>query len=87
LLISLAETALFVAAFNSEDPGVLQVAQRCEFLLCSLPPTQFLTPNSSTVFGLSPDVVAATLGDIGVEEVFGLDAMVSCTFFREVFIS
>ncbi|KAJ7815646.1 RmlC-like cupin [Mycena olivaceomarginata] len=50
------EPALFVAAFNSEDPGVLQVAQR------------FL--------GLSPDVVAATLGDIGVEEVYGLDAMI-----------
>ncbi|KAJ7080304.1 RmlC-like cupin domain-containing protein [Mycena epipterygia] len=50
------EPAMFVAAFNSEDPGVLQIAQR------------FL--------GLAPDVVAATLGDIGVEEVAGLDAIV-----------
>ncbi|KAJ7314577.1 RmlC-like cupin domain-containing protein, partial [Mycena albidolilacea] len=70
------EPALFVAAFNSEDPGVLQVAQRCEFFLCSLPPTRFLTPNSSTLLGLSPDVVAATLGGIGVKEVYGLDAMI-----------
>ncbi|KAJ7082919.1 RmlC-like cupin domain-containing protein [Mycena belliarum] len=50
------EPAMFVAGFNSEDPGVLQIAQR------------FL--------GLSPDIVAATLGDIGVEEVMGLDAII-----------
>ncbi|KAF7319081.1 Cupin type-1 domain-containing protein [Mycena chlorophos] len=44
--------AVFVAAFNSEDPGVLQLAQR------------FL--------GLPLDIISATLGDIGVEEVEGL---------------
>lgn len=27
------EAAMFVAAFNNEDPGVQQVAQRCESLL------------------------------------------------------
>ncbi|KAF7362191.1 RmlC-like cupin [Mycena venus] len=50
------EPALFVASFNSEDPGVLQVAQR------------FL--------GLPPDIVGATLGDLGVEEVAGLESMI-----------
>ncbi|KAJ7122564.1 RmlC-like cupin domain-containing protein [Mycena crocata] len=50
------EPAMFVAGFNSEDPGALQVAQR--------------------FFGLSPDIVAATLNDIGVEEVMGLEAMI-----------
>ncbi|KAJ6560728.1 RmlC-like cupin domain-containing protein [Mycena sp. CBHHK59/15] len=50
------EPAMFVAGFNSEDPGALQIAQRFT--------------------GLSPDIVAATLGDIGVEEVMGLDAMI-----------
>ncbi|KAF7297760.1 RmlC-like cupin [Mycena kentingensis (nom. inval.)] len=45
--------AMFVAAFNSEDPGVMSIAQR------------FL--------GLPPDVVAATLGDLGVEEVVGIE--------------
>ncbi|KAJ6509761.1 hypothetical protein DFH09DRAFT_1198766 [Mycena vulgaris] len=48
--------AMFVAGFNSEDPGALQVAQR--------------------LFGLSPDIVAATLGDIGVEAVMGLEALI-----------
>jgi hypothetical protein len=38
-----------------------------------------LTSNFWAVLGLSPDVVAATLGDIGVEAVMGLDAIVSDT--------
>ncbi|KAK6996814.1 RmlC-like cupin [Favolaschia claudopus] len=46
--------ALFVASFNSEDPGALQIAQR------------FL--------GLPPDIVGATLGDLGVEQVAGLES-------------
>ncbi|KAJ7631868.1 hypothetical protein DFH06DRAFT_1438206 [Mycena polygramma] len=46
----------FLSAFNSEDPGVLQVAQR------------FL--------GLSPDIVAATLGDLGIEDVQGLESSI-----------
>ncbi|KAF8208538.1 RmlC-like cupin domain-containing protein [Mycena galopus ATCC 62051] len=50
------EPALFVSGLNSEDPGVLQIAQR--------------------FFGLSPDIVAATLGDLGVEEVLGLNDMI-----------
>ncbi|KAJ7122568.1 hypothetical protein C8R43DRAFT_1112030 [Mycena crocata] len=50
------EPALFIASFNSEDPGVLQVAQR------------FL--------GLPPDIVGATLGDLGLEEVVGLEAQI-----------
>ncbi|KAJ6577729.1 RmlC-like cupin domain-containing protein [Mycena capillaripes] len=50
------DPAMFVAAFNSEDPGVLQAGQR------------FL--------GLSPDIVAATLGDIGIEAVLGLDSII-----------
>ncbi|KAJ7126275.1 RmlC-like cupin domain-containing protein, partial [Mycena epipterygia] len=48
--------AMFVAGFNSEDPGVLQIAQR--------------------FFGLPVDVVGATLGDLGVEEVEGLASLV-----------
>ncbi|KAJ6520807.1 hypothetical protein DFH09DRAFT_1048263 [Mycena vulgaris] len=48
--------ALFVATFNSEDPGALQVAQR------------FL--------GLPPDIVGATLGDLGIEEVEGLESQI-----------
>ncbi|KAJ7835544.1 RmlC-like cupin domain-containing protein, partial [Mycena olivaceomarginata] len=50
------EPALFVASFNSEDPGVLQVAQR------------FL--------GLPPDIVGATLGGLGVEQVAGLESKI-----------
>ncbi|KAJ6461263.1 hypothetical protein C8R47DRAFT_1080683 [Mycena vitilis] len=46
----------FVAAFNNEDPGVLQMAQR--------------------LFGLTPDIVAATFGDLGVEEVHGLESII-----------
>ncbi|KAJ6577712.1 hypothetical protein B0H19DRAFT_1062299 [Mycena capillaripes] len=48
--------ALFVASFNSEDPGALQVAQR------------FL--------GLPPDIISATLGDLGVEAVQGLESLI-----------
>ena len=33
-----------------------------------------------SVFGLSPDVVAATLGDVGVQEVVGLSTGVSLIF-------
>ncbi|KAJ6577701.1 RmlC-like cupin domain-containing protein [Mycena capillaripes] len=54
------DPAMFVSAFNAEDPGVLSVGQR------------FL--------GLSPDIVAATLGDIGVEAVFGLDSIIPDSF-------
>ncbi|KAJ7435563.1 RmlC-like cupin [Mycena latifolia] len=50
------DPALFVASFNSEDPGALQVAQR------------FL--------GLPPDIVGATLGDIGVQEIEGLESQI-----------
>ncbi|KAJ7117674.1 RmlC-like cupin domain-containing protein [Mycena epipterygia] len=48
--------AMFVAAFNNEDPGVLSVAQR--------------------FFGLPPDIVQATLGDIGLLEFEELAAMI-----------
>ncbi|KAJ7052519.1 hypothetical protein C8F01DRAFT_1261672 [Mycena amicta] len=50
------DPALFVSGFNSEDPGVLSIAQR------------FL--------GLPPDILSATLGDLGVEEVVGLEAQI-----------
>ncbi|KAI0806035.1 RmlC-like cupin domain-containing protein [Irpex lacteus] len=50
------EDMLFVAAFNHEDPGVLQVAQR--------------------FYGLPPNIVAAALGGIGVEEVAGLESKI-----------
>ncbi|KAJ6519008.1 RmlC-like cupin [Mycena sanguinolenta] len=50
------EPAMFVAAFNSEDPGVLSVAQR--------------------FFGLPIDILAATMGGLGVQQVEGLEAMV-----------
>lgn len=50
------EPAMFVAAFNGEDPGVSQVAQR--------------------YFGLPPDIVGATLGGLGVEEVAGFEALI-----------
>ncbi|KAJ7470949.1 RmlC-like cupin domain-containing protein, partial [Mycena latifolia] len=61
------DPVMFVSGFNSEDPGALQVAQRCEYFVI-----QFLVH----LLGLSPDVVAATLGDIGVEEVMGVEAMI-----------
>ncbi|KAF7316969.1 RmlC-like cupin [Mycena chlorophos] len=50
------DPALFVAGFNSEDPGVLSIAQR--------------------FFGLPPDIISAALGDLGVEEVLGLEALI-----------
>ncbi|KAI0076526.1 RmlC-like cupin [Panus rudis PR-1116 ss-1] len=50
------EDMLFVAAFNDEDPGVDQIAQR--------------------FFGLPPSFIAASLGDIGVEQVAGLEAKI-----------
>ncbi|KAJ3532483.1 hypothetical protein NM688_g7417 [Phlebia brevispora] len=50
------EPAMFVAAFNNEDPGVDQIAQR--------------------FFGLPPSFVSAALGDIGVEQVAGLEAKI-----------
>jgi hypothetical protein len=50
------EPAMFVAAFNSEDAGVDQVAQR--------------------YFGLPPDIVGATLGGLGVQEVADLEALI-----------
>ncbi|KAJ7117738.1 RmlC-like cupin domain-containing protein [Mycena epipterygia] len=50
------EPAMFVAAFNNEDPGVLSLAQR--------------------FFGLPPDIVQATLGDIGLQEFEELAAMI-----------
>lgn len=50
------EPAMFVAAFNDEDPGVDQIAQR--------------------LFGLPVDILSATLGDLGVEQVAGLEAKI-----------
>ena len=60
------DPVLFVAALNSEDPGTIQVSQRCEVYSPSLLSHPLIPP---TVFGLPPDVVQATLGDIGLEEV------------------
>jgi len=62
---------MFVAGFNSEDPGVQQVAQRCSY-------SPFLIPfhtltNLFPVFGLPPSIVGMVLGDIGIEEVAGLE--------------
>ncbi|KAJ6619942.1 RmlC-like cupin domain-containing protein [Mycena sp. CBHHK59/15] len=50
------EPAMFVAAFNSEDPGVLQIAQR--------------------FYGLPVDILSATLNDLGVQEIEGLEAKI-----------
>ncbi|KAF8216727.1 hypothetical protein K438DRAFT_1797723, partial [Mycena galopus ATCC 62051] len=50
------EPAMFVAGFNSEDPGVLSVAQR--------------------FFGLPIDIIGATMGGLGVQEVEGLEAKI-----------
>ncbi|KAJ7143608.1 RmlC-like cupin domain-containing protein [Mycena crocata] len=50
------EPAMFVAAFNGEDPGVLQLAQR--------------------LYGLPVDIIEATLGGLGVQEVEGLAAKI-----------
>ncbi|KAJ7140303.1 RmlC-like cupin domain-containing protein [Mycena crocata] len=50
------EPAMFVAAFNGEDPGVSSLAQR--------------------FFGLPADVVDATMGGLGVQQVKGLEAKI-----------
>ncbi|KAJ7491948.1 RmlC-like cupin domain-containing protein [Mycena latifolia] len=50
------QPAMFVAGFNTEDPGVLSVAQR--------------------FYGLPPDIVGVTMGDLGVQQVKGLEAMI-----------
>ncbi|KAI0790770.1 RmlC-like cupin domain-containing protein, partial [Abortiporus biennis] len=50
------EDMIFVAAFNDEDPGVTQIAQR--------------------FFGLPPAFVAASLGDIGIEQVAEWEAKI-----------
>ncbi|KAJ7739896.1 RmlC-like cupin [Mycena metata] len=46
------EPAMFVAAFNSEDPGVSSLAQR--------------------FFGLPIDIIDATMGGLGIQQVEGL---------------
>ncbi|KAJ7781916.1 RmlC-like cupin [Mycena maculata] len=46
------EPAMFVAAFNGEDPGVQSTAQR--------------------FFGLPVDILQATMGDLGIQEIEGL---------------
>ncbi|KAJ7931674.1 RmlC-like cupin [Mycena leptocephala] len=48
--------AMFVAAFNGEDPGVSSLAQR--------------------FFGLPIDIIEATMGGLGVQEVEGLEAKI-----------
>ncbi|KAJ7696473.1 hypothetical protein B0H17DRAFT_891718, partial [Mycena rosella] len=50
------EPAMFVAGFNSEDPGVLSIAQR--------------------FFSLPMDIVGITMGDVGVQQVEGLEALI-----------
>lgn len=50
------EPAVFIAAFNDEDPGVLQIAQR--------------------FFGLPANVVGASLGGLGVQEVAHLASLI-----------
>ncbi|KAJ7509922.1 RmlC-like cupin [Mycena galericulata] len=51
------EPAMFVAAFNGEDPGVQSTAQR--------------------FYGLPVDILQATLGGLGVQEVEGMADMVN----------
>lgn len=66
---------MLVAAFNDEDPGVDQIAQRCKhlfwcFCLC-------WTNEIPIVFGLPPVFVAAALaGDVGIQEIQGLECNV-----------
>jgi hypothetical protein len=76
LIVHVTEPTLFVAAFNDEDPGSSAVAQRCitPFFSLTLPPK--LTFLSSPVFGLPPDIISATLGDIGVIQVAELESKV-----------
>ncbi|KAJ7504213.1 RmlC-like cupin, partial [Mycena galericulata] len=50
------EPAMFVAAFNGEDPGVQSTAQR--------------------FYGLPVDILQATLGGLGVQEVEGMADMI-----------
>ncbi|KAJ7485707.1 RmlC-like cupin domain-containing protein [Mycena latifolia] len=50
------DPAMFVAGFNSEDPGVMSLAQR--------------------FFGLPADVVSATMGELGVEEIEGFASLI-----------
>ena len=67
------DPVLFVAALNDEDPGTSQIAQRCEFYSFVI---FLLADNFPPVFGLPPDIVQATLGDIGLEEVTNLTTTV-----------
>ena len=75
-MIPAAEPTLFVAAFNHEDPGFLALAQRC-----TLFPVHcyyiYAIDVSSTVFGLPTDIVAATLGSIGIKEIADLESKVN----------
>ncbi|KAJ3475443.1 hypothetical protein NLI96_g11833 [Meripilus lineatus] len=66
---------VFVAALNNEDPGVQSTAQRCEksFQIAQFGSLlRFVSPD----FGLPPAFVAASLGDLGVVEVAGLEAKI-----------
>ena len=82
MLIELTEPALFVAAFNNEDPGVVQVAQRCTYAFSRHITQAHQLTYFSLVFGLPPSFVAAALGggDIGVEQVAGLEAKVRSAY-------
>lgn len=68
------EPAMFVAAFNDEDPGVDSIAQRCMF------PTflkqRYMLISLTVDFGLPIDIVGATLGGLGVKQVEGLAALI-----------
>lgn len=78
-----AEPAIFVAAFNNEDPGVDQIAQRCAYhpYSCSANSKfskHFLFFFFFPVFGLPPTFVAAALGgNVGIQQVAGLESKVS----------
>jgi hypothetical protein len=64
---------MFVAAFNGEDPGVDQVAQRCTLHLFYI--AHFVT-HEPEVFGLPPDIVGAALGGLGVQQIADLEAFI-----------
>jgi hypothetical protein len=69
------ETAMFVASFNGEDPGVNQVAQRCtsaSSVYVRLHPSL----RNCLVFGLPPDIVGAALGGLGVQDVADLESLI-----------
>ena len=73
------EPIKFVAALNDEDPGASQIAQRCEYpgflsRVIGADINLFLL-----VFGLNLEVVDATLGDIGLQEVEAIAKGVSPT--------